>query len=584
MNFILATVPIRSQPDHYPPVGSTALLDTLIKAGYDPKFYDINVARPSFQEVLDYFRREEPDIFGISAVVSTAYRYAKELAHGVKRVSPKTKVILGGCLAASAEILLRKCPIDICVIGEGERILMNLVRHWEKFHDFDPSQEELQKIKGIAFINPKNDFIFTGYETQLPPEELPQPNYGLLERFSDIDHYMPEGIEVPVFSQDKRSHQPHRKGQKYCQVMTGKGCVSRCTFCHRWVKGYRRHPIDDIVGRIKYLKERYNAGYFVMGDESFGADPRMLDEFVEAVGPLDILFSIGAIRIATVYRRPEIVRRLKEAGCVRMIFGMESGSDKILTVMEKTVTAEQNLEVARLLAREGMNTCHQLVIGMPGENEGTIRETIDCVKSATEDMEIPPDAGVLSINYFQALPGTPAYEFMRLRGLFGKTLDDEERYLLKVSDTDAASREHYLNISEEALSRVFLWPHKIITDVTVHWYRRRGWRRLDIPKASLPHKDEGLIRFWYLFRTTMLYYQIASLSGRSFWFVMLFLMRVRLYGFVKALLFTTGIRKEEDRHSFIIMEPRSLRRVVTYPERNKMSISEANMLPLRLGR
>lgn len=147
MNFILASIPIRSKPNRFPPVGATSLMDTLIKNGYNPKFYDIDALRPSFTQVVDFFHKEQPDILGISAVVSTAYRYTKELSHAVKRVSPYTKIILGGCLAASAEILLRKCPIDVCVIGEGEKVLVNLVKYWKRFRDFNSNREEFRSCQ-----------------------------------------------------------------------------------------------------------------------------------------------------------------------------------------------------------------------------------------------------------------------------------------------------------------------------------------------------------------------------------------------------------------------------------------------------
>ena len=91
MNFILVTIPLRSEPSKYPPVGSTSLLDTLNRAGYKPRFYDIDAFRPGFEEVVKFFQKECPDILGISAVVSTAYGYVKKLTHAVKQVSPKTK-------------------------------------------------------------------------------------------------------------------------------------------------------------------------------------------------------------------------------------------------------------------------------------------------------------------------------------------------------------------------------------------------------------------------------------------------------------------------------------------------------------
>ena len=143
MKICITTTPARSETPIFPPIGSTTLLDALtIKGEYDARFYDINTLRPNFKDVVKYFKKEKFDIVGISAVISTVYRYTKELTHAIKMVSPKTAIILGGCLAASAEVLLRKCPIDLCVIGEGEKTLVNLVKHWEKFRNFNSTRRQ----------------------------------------------------------------------------------------------------------------------------------------------------------------------------------------------------------------------------------------------------------------------------------------------------------------------------------------------------------------------------------------------------------------------------------------------------------
>lgn len=584
MKFILITIPIRSRTSNYPPVGATALLDALINAGYNSRLYDIDGLRPDFEEVVDFFRLEQPDILGISTCVSTAYKYTKELTYAVKQVSPKTKIILGGHLAASAEVLLRKCPIDICVIGEGEKILMNIVRYWEKYHDLDPSREEFYRIKGITFIDLSGNFIFTGYEEQLLPSEFSQPNYELLAKYSNINLFITDPLLDSGFAQDSRSYELHRKGQRCCYVMTGRGCVSRCTFCHRWTKGYRSYPIDNIINTIKYLKEKYNVGFFITGDESFGSDIRTMEKFIDAVRPLGILFKVAGIRMSTVYHNPGVVRRLKEAGCSSMTFGMESGSNKMLSIMEKRVTREQNIEVARILNKEGIFTCHQLVIGMPGENNATIKETIECLKLATEDMEDYPYK-YTSITYFQSLPGTPGYEFMRSRGLIGKTIDDEEAYLLKISNVDAASPKHYVNVSEEGLSKLLLWPYRIRSEITAHWYKKHGWQN---PKVKTLDKNSKyrnrLIQMCYSLRTTKFFFLMIALLGELPWVLIRFPMRIHIYGFKKAILFTLCIRKEDDRSSYIIRQPKSLRKIVAYPNIEELTCSEKNMLPLRMGR
>ena len=109
MNIIICTTPIRPVPTSYPPFGPMALMQSLRLRHYDPYFYDIDGLRPTFDEAVAFISEQKPDVLGISAVVSTAYAYTKRLATAVKEASPNTKIVVGGNLAASAELLHRFC-------------------------------------------------------------------------------------------------------------------------------------------------------------------------------------------------------------------------------------------------------------------------------------------------------------------------------------------------------------------------------------------------------------------------------------------------------------------------------------------
>jgi len=110
-------VPIRQKPSSFPPVACTTLCNILIKAGYDTFFYDIDAKRPTINVVADFIRNAKFNMVAISAIVSTSYRYVKDLTNIIKENSPGTKIILGGNLTAAYEIILRKCQVDICAIG-----------------------------------------------------------------------------------------------------------------------------------------------------------------------------------------------------------------------------------------------------------------------------------------------------------------------------------------------------------------------------------------------------------------------------------------------------------------------------------
>jgi radical SAM superfamily enzyme YgiQ (UPF0313 family) len=532
----------------------------LISAGYPSVFYDIDAKRPSEKELFDYFEKAQPDIVGISAVVSTGYAYTKRLADIIKKASPRTQIILGGNLAAAYKVILQKCQIDICVIGEGEKVLLNLVRHYEKYFDFNPTNAELDKIKGIAFIDNSSVCRFTGSEKLISSEEIQMPDYELLARFSNINQYILDPMASYGFIHDYRSKEKHRLKKKVATIFTSKGCINRCTFCHRWIKGYRVISLEKVLTNMKYLMDKYNVGFFSISDECFGENEKWLESFIEAIRPLDILFQVGGARVSIIKKNPLIIKRLKDVGMTAIDFGMESGSDKTLTIMEKNATRDENLLAARVCAEADMLTTIQLVIGMPGENDQTINETIKFIKKATGELPYPP---ILSINYLQALPGTPSYEYLRIHGFLGVSIDDEEKYLLKISNVNAVEFKQYVNVSEEPLSKVKIWQRKIQNEAITYWLKKHAWQRpVEYGSQNFKYTHISFISQMRLFvKNKLIYYRIIDLLGDTFWKTFQIMNLYLLYGLKKAILVVFGFIKEDDRSSFRCQE-NSLRKIV----------------------
>lgn len=120
VRILLCNIALRAQPDPFPPVACTAIINYLKRGGFEAEFFDIDVKRPSDKAMMEYFTRERFDIVGISAVVSTGYAFTKNLAHLIKKACPRTRVIVGGNLAATHEVLLKNVKL-IFAQSEKER-------------------------------------------------------------------------------------------------------------------------------------------------------------------------------------------------------------------------------------------------------------------------------------------------------------------------------------------------------------------------------------------------------------------------------------------------------------------------------
>jgi len=444
MNVMMLTTPIRPTPACFPPIGSLSIINYLRKHDVEVDFYHIDGLRPSYEAAVQHIVDARPDVIGISSVVSTAYAYTKQLVLDVKAALPDVLVIVGGSLAASAEVLLRRAKVDLCALGEGEKVMLNVIQRAKTTRD----PADYADIPGLVLLNKEGELVNTGYEIQLSREEIYDFRWDDLEKASDISNYIypafVDGKASYWFEHDERTYEPHRLNKNATGIPGAKGCVAKCTFCHRWDKGIRYIPTELIHERVRELVENYNVGFFQILDENFGTDKKWLKSFCEVMNSFDVLWQVGGMRVNCI--DPDRINMMKEAGCVAIVFGMETGSEKMLRVMDKKVKLQDNYNAMKWTIEADQSTTVQLVIGMPGETPSTIRETtrFTIYSNTLAEWQRPWD---LSINFAQALPGTPLYEYARRVGLIDSTLEGEEAYLMKISDKDASDEDNTLNFT-----------------------------------------------------------------------------------------------------------------------------------------
>ena len=473
MQVVVVTVPIRSAPTSFPPLGALSIVNYLRHHGCpEVTFLDVDFLRLEMAEVIGRLRELNPGVVGISAVVSTSYAYVKQLTAAIKAALPETLVVVGGNMAAAAEVLLRKARVDLCVLGEGEITFRNIVARAETTR----RASDFADIPGLALLDGGGKLLNTGYELALDAKLIWDVDWSEIEREGATDHFFPpafspEGVAQRSFRNDPRTYQPQRRHKRFGQLTIAKGCVSRCTFCHRWDKGLRHIPLDEVFARLDHMIERYDVGFIQMVAESFGNDKRWLDRFITRLAEYDVLWVAGGVRTSTF--DDSWIPRLKASGCCSLVFGNETGSETMLEVMEKKVSLQDNYDAMRRTVEAGLFSPMQFVIGMPGETSRTIAETIRYAQFGTTlaDWQNPTDIGV---NYAQALPGTPLYEYGRHQGLIGRDLDAEEGYLLKISNVDAHDEEVAINFTGESRLTWLSWRTLINVETYDHFARKFG--------------------------------------------------------------------------------------------------------------
>jgi anaerobic magnesium-protoporphyrin IX monomethyl ester cyclase len=498
---LIVTTPIRPVPTSFPPLGSLSVITALNNAGFhDTEFYNIDYLRPKYSEVLSYIKEEKPDVLGISAVVSTAYGYSKKLSIDVKKLLPEITIILGGNLGASAEIILNKTGVDFVCTGEGELTIVDFAECWKEAE----SKKDFEKVKGLAYLDDNQNLILTPFPDPIQANDVYGVDWSILDDPGHMDLFFPKWSDpniVEKFSNDPRTLEPHRVGKRISTLPGSKGCVARCTFCHRWDKGIRYIPVPTIMKRIDYLIENYNVGFIMFADENFGTDRKWLSQFIEEIKKRDILWRVGGMRVNTI--NPETIKKMKDAGCVYIQFGMESGSQKMLDVMEKVTKVQQNYNAIKWMTESDFFTTVQLVIGMPGETPETIEETSRFTSYVVEQSPLT-DPNALSINFAQALPGTPLYEAARSQGTIGQTIDGEEKYLLEISGQDARDGETYMNLTDYPKLYLEKW-HFDIQNVTRNAYVKK-WGLYQYHEIIMQSNRYKGLKEWNALRTDSGYF------------------------------------------------------------------------------
>jgi anaerobic magnesium-protoporphyrin IX monomethyl ester cyclase len=297
-------------------------------------------------------------------------------------------LIAGGALPTTQpEAFLS--DFDVAVIGEGEQTMLELVNQFEKGGDFS-------KIKGIAYIDKDTGQVMRTSLRSLVVDidVLPPPSRGLFDNCSYKKYYS------------------GRFGYKTTAIMTSRGCPFTCDFCSKPVFGneLRSRSAAKVVDEIEEsISLGYNRIWFA--DDCFTLNRKRLIEVCDEILKRGLKIGWECLsRVDTL--DSETADKMKQAGCVRMFFGIESGNDSILKIMKKQITTKQAYNAAQICQKKGIKAGAFFIIGYPGENEKTIMDTVNFASSLPLDY--------LSFTLPYPIPGTPLFE-----RLSGKLVSDE---------------------------------------------------------------------------------------------------------------------------------------------------------------
>ena len=447
MKVLLINPPIRewSKPNVFP-LGLGYIAAVLIQEGHEVEVLDINGLRLNKEEVKKKLQSIQFDVIGIGGIV-TVYKYIKWLVGAIKQYHPDKKIMVGGSVGTSiSRIMLKKNPVDVVCMGEGEETVKELVKVLQAGGD-------LSQVKGICYKDGQGEIYQTPMREPICElDKLPLPAWDLFP----MDVYVKNPVGAP--NRNKWADGASDDNTLSMNLNGTRGCPYQCIYCYHDFMGvkYRTRSPENIIKELEILYKRYGVTYFHFTDDEFVLKKDFIYEFCRKIKALSkehgITFTWGCAGRVNLMDE-SLLAEMADSGCVSIGYGIESGSQKMLDFMKKQVTVEEAKNAVRLTQKHlGWADC-SFMIGYPGESRETLQETVEFCK----ELDLTPEV----IFFMTPYPGTELYEMAIRQG----KIKDEEEYILglgeqgeqvQVNFTDYSDKE-LVSIQEEMIGKLNAW-------------------------------------------------------------------------------------------------------------------------------
>lgn len=373
------------------PLGLLWIAAVLEEAGHTVSVVDAAAEQLDIPSTVQRIEQFQADVIGISST-TVVFEGAVGLAEACKAALPSVPVVLGGWhVTLLPQHAMSHRAFDVGVIDEGEFAMLDLCEYYQ-------GTRSLESIDGICYME-GDEYRQTKKRAKFRDlDSLPMPARHLLPP----DLYRP----IPI----------DEHGTPKFAMMSSRGCPHACAFCQKSRSGYRSHSPERIVDEIEHLVREYGAQDIAFVDSLFCASKkrvmRICDEIIRR--GINVSWTCSS-RVEVVDR--EVLQRMKDAGCWRTRFGIESGSDRVLDFISKGITKDK-IRAAITAAHEvGLRPKAFLMVGHMPDDKESIEETIAFAKS------LPLHDVTVQINTL--LPATPQMEIWQREGeKWGRLITD----------------------------------------------------------------------------------------------------------------------------------------------------------------
>jgi len=354
---------------------------------YPVKILDCPALDMRIEDIIQELRKENYDLVGLT-MLTPMYSVVKQMASAIKQAFPQIKIMVGGAHATALpkETLEDIEFIDYICVGEGENTIVELAQALEE-------KKEINQIAGLAYRE-KDKIILTQLrEFEKNLDKFPPPARHLLP----MEKYKSTASTV--------------QGKSFCATLiVARGCPFNCTYCsHPFGRTFRHHSVERIIQEIESLMRDYNVSEFNVEADTLTADRDFIlslcREIVEKGLSKKIRWTC-ANRMDTVDE--ELLKIMKQAGCWQISYGVESGVQRLLDLINKREKLEDMEKVFALTKKIGITIRGFFMLGLPTE---TYQESLQTIKFAKK---LDPLWAQFTITV--PYPGTPMFNDLKEKG------------------------------------------------------------------------------------------------------------------------------------------------------------------------
>ena len=374
--------------------------DQIVSIGKDRAVYGISSAQ--IRKLIEEYR---PDAVGISCLFSTLERRMLAVARMVKEIDPNIVVVTGGPhISGYYRRVIQDPAVDYCVIGEGERTVVDLFRALNAGQPPLDADGLCYRRDGQVVVQPRTQYI-------QDLDEVPFPARHLVDQEVYFRINKTQGLRLDG-----------EQRQRVMQLTTSRGCPFQCWYCAKnvtWGKSFRTRSPKNVLDELEHCVERYGATRFAFQDDNLTADmdraAAIFDGIVERRLPITWEAHNG---LGVNFLSPELLEKMKASGCVSFTIAVESANAATLRRVQKPNYIRLAPPIVRKAQELDMEVRGFFMIGFPHETLPEVQKTIAYARSL--------NLAVAAFAIVTPLPGTRLFAECVEQGLIDEATVDFE--------------------------------------------------------------------------------------------------------------------------------------------------------------